>query len=336
MKIKKMLKIKRFGAVAWLKISLALLLLSFTGFYVAGHKTPDNQAVAVSTQTGSDSSSVSTDSSQSTETVPQTTPEKTVETPPAAQPAPAPKPATKAPAPTPAPVVTPAPQSSVDTLEPVPTNTTTNLEYTSTNWAGWMATTGTYTKVSGSWVTPQISGGNGTSTSADAAWIGIGGVSSNDLIQVGTMNIVSASGQLTTVCFYELLPAAAQNIVAVSVSPGDSMSASITETSVGQWQIYIINNTTGQSYTKSVSYASSYSSAEWIEEDPSNSSGALVPLANFTTVAFTNGMATSNGVNQNILANQAVRITLVNSSAQPLATTSALGSGGSSFSVTRN
>ncbi len=250
----------------------------------------------------------------------------------------------------PVPVVTPAPESSVNGLAPVPAATTpgsgdstqtasnppaTTSSYTSTNWAGWMSTVGTFTSVSGSWTAPRVSG-NGRSTSADATWIGIGGVSSNDLIQVGTMNSVSAGGRVTTWAFYELLPAFAQTISTVSVAPGDSLSASVSEVSPGQWTISLTNNTNGQSFTQTFAYASSRSSAEWIQEDPSNAQDQLVPLDNFGTATFTNGMTTSSGVSRNILNSLAVPITLVNNAGQALVTTSSLSGGGSSFSVTHN
>src|SRR5258707_409862 len=55
---------------------------------------------------------------------------------------------------------------------------------TALNWAGYVSQKGVYTGVSGSWVVPSV-----TSTSqnaADAAWVGIGGVLTHDLIQAGT------------------------------------------------------------------------------------------------------------------------------------------------------
>lgn len=246
----------------------------------------------------------------------------------------------------PVPVVTPAPQSSVDTLTPTtpaaasggssasaPPATTSS--YSSTNWAGWLSTSGIFTSVSGSWIAPQATGIAGT-TSADATWIGIGGVSSNDLIQVGTVNIIDASGTVDTSAFYELLPGASQTIPSVSVSPGDSLSASVSEISSGQWRITITNNTNGQTFTQNVAYASTHSSAEWIEEDPSYGRNRLIPLDKFGVATFTNGLATSGGVTRNILGNQSVPITLVNNAGQALATTSALYAGGGSFTVTHN
>ncbi len=197
-----------------------------------------------------------------------------------------------------------------------------------------MATTGTFTSISGSW-TATTPTGNGTSTSVDATWIGIGGVSASDLIQIGTENTVSAAGVVSTAAFYELLPATAQTILTMTVSPGDSMHAVISY-SVGEWTMTISDDSTGQSFTKLVAYTSSFSSAEWIQEDPSYVSGKLVPLDNFGTASFTNGSTTNAGSVVTIAGANSDLITLVNSSGQTVATTSPLGSGGNSFSVTKN
>ncbi|MEI7683280.1 MAG: G1 family glutamic endopeptidase [Candidatus Saccharibacteria bacterium] len=262
-------------------------------------------------------------------------------TPPVAVPDPKPVPKIVASRP-PAPVVVPSPASIVNSLTPEPpapsapsADPVSAVSYTSTNWSGYLTANGIYTRVSGSWVVPTVTG-NGRTSSADATWVGIGGVSSSDLIQVGTSNIVAASGRVTTSAFYELLPNFAQTIISLVISPGDSISASVVETSAGQWVITITDNTTSQTFSQNVAYPSSHSSAEWIQEDPSYGNGKLIPLDIFGTVTFTNGMATSNGVSANILGNNSQLITLVSSAGIPLATTSPIKGGGASFSVTQN
>ena len=194
-----------------------------------------------------------------------------------------------------------------------------------------MDTTGTFTDVSSSWIATSPTG-NGSSTSADATWIGIGGVSSDDLIQTGTDNTVSASGNVTASAFYELLPNAAENIPSLIISEGDHMSASINELTTGIWDIDLRDITTGQSFTTTVSYTSSNSSAEWIEEDPSYAEGRLVPFDNFGTAYFTNGLTSINSTSENIALSGGAGIKMVNSSGQTVALPSSLSGG--NFSVT--
>lgn len=217
-----------------------------------------------------------------------------------------------------------------------PTGSLTSSEPTSnvtTNWAGYEATSGTYSSVSGSWTVPQTTA-TSSYTSADATWVGIGGVTSNDLIQVGTQNLVAPSGQVETIAFYEMLPGSSNTIPTVTVSEGDKVTASVTEVGEGEWTISFKDLTTGQSYSSTVAYDSSESSAEWIEEEPSDGD-TEIPLDNFGTVSFTNGSATDNGSVVTIKGSGAQALTLASPEGQASATTSSLGSDGASFTVTR-
>ena len=264
----------------------------------------------------------------------------------------APKSTTKAPAaaaPTatqPVPASAPTPGNSVTNLTPTPpadggSNSGSNNPtpppsgYSSTNWSGYLSTAGSFSAVSGSWAVPHVTG-NGSSTTADGTWIGIGGVNTNDLIQVGTENTVAANGQVSTFPFYELLPASAQLVTGMSVTAGDAISASITKLTATQWNITIHDNTNARSFTTTVSYSSSLSSAEWIEEDPSFSNGNLVPFDSFGSVSFSHAGATLNGNSANLNGSSAQIVTLVNNANQPVATPTAIGSDGASFSVNRN
>jgi len=238
----------------------------------------------------------------------------------------------------PATTVVTTPTSSVNTLTPTPTGSQSSgntSSYTSTNWSGYLATGGSYTAISSSWVVPSATG-NGSSTTGDGTWVGIGGVSSSDLIQVGTTNFVSASGQVTTSAFYEMLPDTARTILTMTISAGDSISASLNETSSGVWTVSITDNTTSQSYSNVVSYVSTNSSAEWIEEDPSYSSGSEVPFDEFGSVNFSGASVTSTGTVSNLTQISASPITLENTSGQTLASPSAIGGDGASFTVTRS
>jgi hypothetical protein len=285
---------------------------------------------------------------------PKTTPAPVSTPAPPTVPAPTPTPI---PTPTPKPTQTviPAPHSSVSSLTPTPSsssgsgsggssgssgsgsnqNSPSPTSYTSENWSGYFATSATYTAISGSWIVPTVTG-NGVDTSADGTWIGIGGVTTNDLIQVGTEDTVTAAGQVSTTAFYELLPNASQPINSITVSPGDVMVASLTEISANSWDITITDQTNNQSFTDTVSYSSSNSSAEWIEEDPSYTNGSLVPLDNFGTVSFSGGYTTIDDTSNSISNSDANEVIMVSNSGQTEATPSVVGSDGTSFSVTRD
>src|SRR6266540_1976205 len=110
---------------------------------------------------------------------------------------------------------------------------------TSSNWSGYVASGGTYTSVTGTWIVPQV---GATTTGADATWVGIGGVSGTDLIQAGTQATV-AGGSVSYEAWIEMLPDSSRT-VSLSVAPGDSVTVTITEQSTGNWLIVMVNNTT--------------------------------------------------------------------------------------------
>lgn len=208
-------------------------------------------------------------------------------------------------------VITPASTSDVPSLKPATTQPSTVAAYQSTNWAGYLAAGGSFTAMTGTWTASNPSPTSTTSESGDGTWIGIGGITTPDLIQIGTQNTIAPSGVISTSAFYELLPAGAVGIASVTVRPGDTISASIIETAKNQWTISITNVTIGRTFSTVVSYASSYSSAEWIQEDPSYPDGSLVLLDNFGTVQFTNATSTMNGTTMSAAANGASPITLI-------------------------
>ncbi len=273
------------------------------------------------------------------------------------QPSPAPAPSPPPPPPPPPkpkPVIKPIPSSSVSNFSPTPSSTgsssgsstTTSgsssststtisyppADYSSSNWSGYFAHGGSYTQVSASWVVPSPTG-NGSSTSADATWIGIGGITTSDLIQIGTDDTVSANGQVTSAAFYEMLPDSAITISSMHISSGDTIQAAVNQTTTGEWNLSITDTTSNQTFSMNVAYNSSLSSAEWIEEDPSDTQGNLLPLDNFGTVDFTQASTLDSNVAQNLTESKAYSIDMVNSSNQTVAATSSIGSDNASFSV---
>jgi hypothetical protein len=204
---------------------------------------------------------------------------------------------------------------------------------TSHNWSGYAATGGgRYTSVTGTWTVPQFTPDG--SFGIDAAWVGIGGVRSHDLIQAGTQQTVSGSGSTQYEAWLETLPRSSRP-VPLRVHAGDSVTVAISESSPDQWLIAFTNNTTGQTYQTTEQYASSHSSAEWVEEAPSSGRGNLLPLDNFGTIPFSNASAVKDGQTVTIASSNARAITMVGDTNQALAVPSSLSDDGTSFSVAR-
>jgi hypothetical protein len=113
------------------------------------------------------------------------------------------------------------------------------------------------------------------------------------------------------------------------------VSATITELSAGSWNIAFTDRSDSQTYTISVTYASSESSAEWIEEDPSYANGSLVPLDNFGSATFSGGTVITQGSAVTISSSKASPITLVTTSGKIVAVPSNLTADGGGFTVTQ-
>ncbi len=221
------------------------------------------------------------------------------------------------------------------TVPGVPTSPSSSTLPTSLNqshnWSGYAATGGTFTSVTGTWTVPTIPA-NG-SRGVGATWVGIGGTSSRDLIQAGTQEVTNGQGRVSYSAWTELLPAASEN-VPLTINPGDSITVTISQQSAGQWLIDMKNNTTGKTYSTTVQYNSSESSAEWIVEAPS-SGRSLLPLDNFGSIPFTNATTTENGKTVTLSQANATPISMIDSAGNVLATPSAITANGKGFTVTR-
>ena len=217
------------------------------------------------------------------------------------------------------------------TPNPSPGSSRGTVGSTSRNWSGYVATGSGFSGVRGTWTVPTVTA-NASGSGVDATWVGIGGASTTDLIQAGTQAVVD-SGVVQYSAWIETLPQASQN-VPVTVNAGDSITVSITAQSSNVWSISILDSTSGGTYTGTVSYTSSESSVEWIEEAPT-SGRTVVKLDQFGTIQFTNGSAVENGQTVTIAQAGATPVTMTNSAGVQLALPSGLGAGGSSFSVTR-
>ncbi len=201
----------------------------------------------------------------------------------------------------------------------------------SRNWAGYAATGGTFTSVSGSWKVPNVSS---SATGVDATWVGIGGVDSNDLIQAGTQAVVQ-SGRIVYTAWWETLPQVVQE-VPLTVNAGDQMNVSIAQQSDGTFAVVIKDATSGQTWQKNVTYRSTLSSAEWIEEAPSAGRATLLPLDNFGTVTFSAASTVENGQTRTIAQAKAQPITMGNGAGQALAQPSVIDANGTGFTVSRS
>lgn len=195
-----------------------------------------------------------------------------------------------------------------------------------------------FTAVSGEWTVPAATQHTTGQAENSATWLGIGGgcvtsncdVTDNTLIQAGTEQDVSATGQASYSAWFEIIPEP-QTTVSLQVSPGNTITVSIAQTSTpGIWSIVIDNVTTGQQFSTTTAYTSGMDTAEWIEETPliiGTGGTGLAAMPNLGTVGFTG--ATLNGSAPGFQTDEEIQ--LASSSGTVIATPSAPGTTGDSF-----
>ena len=232
--------------------------------------------------------------------------------------------------PTPTPTPTPSPGTGVTST-------------TSGNWSGYavtagrgQSTAGSVTAVTGTWTVPAVTG---TGTAYSAVWVGIDGANSSTVEQIGTeSDIVNGTAQYSV--WYEMYPSYSVDITSMTIAPGDTITATVQYLSSGQFQLTITDTTqANDTFTTTQSAPGAQrSSAEWIVEAPSSMTGIL-PLANFSSVAFSNATATINGTTGSV-DNSGWQTTAINIATRGVVqtATSALAdaAGVSSFSVAYN
>jgi hypothetical protein len=164
------------------------------------------------------------------------------------------------------------------------TASTSALEHSS-NWSGVAVTGRSYTRATGSWVVPTVKVTKGNRYAAD--WVGVGGYSSQDLIQAGTSEN-NVNGHASYNAWTEILPAPESPLAGFAVHGGDAMTVDVNQLSVGSWTITVTNHTTGQTSTTNLHYVSTNSSAEWIHEAPTVG-GQQARLASTANAIFDHG-----------------------------------------------
>ena len=161
----------------------------------------------------------------------------------------------------------------------------------STNWSGYADTGSGFSSVTARWTQPKVSNCS-TSGPVKAAvfWVGIDGFNSSSVEQDGTGAICGQGQKLVYFTWWEMFPTNSIQAVGVTVKPGDKISSSVVRSGT-KYTLKVTDSTTGgnsftQTATCMVSGGCKNSSAEWIGERPSTSSGPL-PLPKFSTWTVT-------------------------------------------------
>jgi hypothetical protein len=166
--------------------------------------------------------------------------------------------------------------------------------WASSNWSGYAVTAGSYTATTGSWTVPNVAPSRRATYSA--SWIGIDGFNNSDLIQTGIEQDYYKGAARYTAWWTTNEEGFAEQAFSttVTVSAGDVIQASISETGTNRWTITLEDVTTKVTGTQTgVAHTGLGASAEWIVEDPALSvNGArfhLAALADYGNSTFDRG-----------------------------------------------
>lgn len=202
----------------------------------------------------------------------------------------------------------------------------------STNWSGYADTGSGFSRVSSSWTEPSASC-SGTQTQLAAFWVGIDGYSSNSVEQDGTI-IECYHRRAYQYTWWEMYPTNDIQVVGSTLAAGDHITASVVRS--GTSYTLTVSDSTNPANSFSTTQGCSNcanSSAEWIAEAPSGSSG-VYPLADFGTWSTSGASVTEGSSTGTISSFTDDQITMVTSSGATEATPSPLNNSGSAFSVT--
>jgi len=169
----------------------------------------------------------------------------------------------------------------------------------STNWSGYdFFNVSNVQSVQGSWTVPSVSASKNNTYSA--TWVGIDGDGSSTVEQCGTAQDF-VGGKPQYYAWYEIYPNPSVNLPSsYAVKAGDLITASVSYQLNGT---FLLNMSSSAGWTFSITQSApgaKRSSAEWIEEAPSNGIGQVLPLANFGTASFSSCQATINGVSSGL------------------------------------
>jgi Peptidase A4 family len=201
----------------------------------------------------------------------------------------------------------------------------------STNWSGYADTGSGFSTVTGSWTEPGVS--CTSTTSLAAFWVGIDGYSSSSVEQDGTL-IECYRGAAYYYTWWEMYPTNAIQVVGSTLHAGDSITASVVRSGTSYTLKVTDSSRSADSFsTTQTCSGCANSSAEWIAEAPSGSSG-VYPLSDFrswTELGATVKAGSTSGVISSFTDDE---LTMINSSGATKALPGALNSSGNGFGVT--
>ncbi|WP_298210038.1 G1 family glutamic endopeptidase [Ferrimicrobium sp.] len=182
----------------------------------------------------------------------------------------------------------------------------------SSNWAGYYVEPGSFNAITGTFTVPTLSAnqpaycdsGQATPGCSLSEWVGIDGATNSSLIQAGVELTPQGNGSTYQIFpWWEILPNVQTNVNTLSVNSGNQITVNIFKTTkANNWEIQIINDSTGASFNTKQPYSGPGTSAEWITEAPSTTSNTILEVPTLSSpVTFTSlGIGTNASVSEEV------------------------------------
>jgi Peptidase A4 family len=167
-------------------------------------------------------------------------------------------------------------------------------------WSGYALTAKdvSYTSITGTWTEPAVRCAAGEAPALSAAWVGLGGLTTKRLEQVGVDANCDAKGNATYFAWFEILPDVAHD-VPEKILAGDVITGSVKRIGLALVELRIVNHTRHWTFDRKITWGDAdVSSAEWIVEAPFSCKRFTCQssrLANFGSISFRDVAAVGNG-----------------------------------------
>ncbi len=201
---------------------------------------------------------------------------------------------------------------------------------TSANWAGYVTATGGITRVSATWTQPHVHS-RGVGLNQVAFWVGLDSEESHTVEQIGTQGYAESDTMASYDAWFEMYPEPKRALSgwnSSAVRAGDTVTATVARLGHDRFRLTLVNDTTGARFatTQDASGVGDTDGAIVVEAQVSGSTLAGFDPVRFSECAFNR---------QSIDAFTLTAVDMITRGGVAEATTSKLGAGGASFTVTR-
>lgn len=164
---------------------------------------------------------------------------------------------------------------------------------TTDNWSGYVSSyaPGGISAVTGTFSVAHARRSPAGSTLSQ--WVGVDGWDNTTLLQAGVDVISEGRGVALAEPWWEIVPGPQHLATGVMARPGDTVTVELSETAPGTWSITLTDDTRREAFSTLQAYLGPSTSAEWIVEAATTSSGKPTRLTAYSPAVTFSGLGLS-------------------------------------------